>query len=346
MKKAVTIRDVAALAGVSVGTVSMVLNNSRKVSAHTREIVLSAIAKLGYVRNPFARSFSLSRSNTIGFVVTDLTNPFFGMMAGYLHREADQRDHRLVLGVTDNTIRQERSVIESLADGGVDGFLIVPAQRREPDLTHIYNLSASGKPTVFISSHYTGIRQNCVMTDLTKGSYDMATHLLQSGHRDIAFISGLRGPVLSEMRIEGFLRAFRDMGVAVSQDQIIEADPVFDGGYKAAKHILSDRRPDAIMAVNDLLCLGVLSYLRENGIRVPDDISVAGYDDLIYSSMLETPLTTVRQPIKRMCAEAVSLLFDLIDGGAPTQEPILLEPKIIVRSSTRVKEAISEGPLN
>ena len=330
-----SIRDVAALADVSVGTVSMVLNNSNKVSIHTRMNVLDAIKKLNYKRNPYARSLSLNKSHNIGFIVTDLTNPYFGMMVGHLQQEVNSRENSLMLGMTENTVRLEKRLIESLVNSGVDGLIIVPAHERDPDIAHIHALLSQKIPTVFISSHYTGIESNCVMTDLAKGSYDMTRYLLETGHRNILYISGYRGLVLSELRIQGFVEAHRDMGLLVAPDQIVEADPIFQGGYSAAKQALGAKRPDAIMAINDVLCMGVLSYLHEAGLSVPDDISVAGYDDLLYSGMLETPLTTVRQPIQEMCACAVEMLFHLIHGGETNPKPLLLAPTLIVRTSTK-----------
>lgn len=332
-----TIKDVAQLADVSVGTVSMVLNNSNKVKHATKEMVLEAINKLQYKRNPYARSLSLSKSNTIGLVVTDLTNPYFGMTVEHIQKEVDLRNNSLMIGVSQDTIRIEKKAVEHLVSSGVDGLILVPAYVREPDLTHIYDLIARDFPLVFLSSYYSGVPAGCVMTDLAKGSYNMTRTLLMAGHKKILFIGGFRELVLSQKRLEGFIQAHCDFGFQVSPEQIIEVPlPNYQNGYEAAKAILSKCKPDAIMTINDVLSMGVLGYLHESGISVPDDISVAGYDDLIYSEMLETPLTTVRQPIKDMCAEAVNMLFTKINGGSLEQQTVLLEPQLTIRASTKL----------
>lgn len=330
-----TIRDVAALANVSVGTVSMVLNGSDKISKQTAERVMDAVVKMNYRRNPHARSLSSSKSRTIGLAMTDLTNPFFGMMVGNLQREIDKRDYSLILGMTKNSVEQEKKLIAKFVDTGVDGILIVPAHERNPELSHIYELATRNLPFVYVSTYYASTNGSCVMTDLAKGSHDMTKYLLELGHTNIVLASGYRELVLSEQRIQGFLRAHEEFGITVRPDQIIEAEPDFQSGYDAAKRIFSLCKPDAIMTINDVMSMGVLSYLHEIGLKVPEDISVAGYDDLLFSSMLETPLTTVRQPIKEMCRQSVEMLFRRMEDNDAELERVLLEPELMIRKSTR-----------
>lgn len=330
-----TIKDVAQLASVSVGTVSMVLNNSEKVKPETRVNVLRAVEKLNYKRNPYARSLSLNKSHTVGFIVTDLTNPYFGMIVEHLQREIDARANSLMIGVSQDMIRLEKKLVDRLVGNGVDGLIFVPAYAHNPELSHIYDLVSRRFPMVSLTTYYEGVPCGCVMTDLAKGSYDMTKYLLDAGYRDILFLCGFRELVLSKTRLEGFLRAHRDAGLSVRTDQIVEAPQAnYQSGYEAAKEFLKRHTPDAIMSINDVLSMGVLGYLHEAGVRVPEDISVAGYDDLIYSGMLETPLTTVRQPIGEMCAAAADMLFSLIDGAEAPEQPVLLEPKLTIRAST------------
>lgn len=335
-----TIRDVAALANVSVGTVSMVLNGSDKITEQTAKKVMDAVAKVNYRRNPHARSLSSSRSYTIGLAMTDLTNPFFGMMVGHLQREIDRHGYSLILGMTKNSVEQEKKLIEKFLDAGVDGVLIVPAHERNPELSHIYQLISHRMPFAYVSTYYTGTKGSCVMTDLAKGSYDLTKYLLDMNHKNIAFISGYRELVLSDQRIKGFIRAHRDRGIEIRYDQILETEPDFQSGYDAARRVFERFRPDAIMTINDVMSMGVMAYLHEINMRVPEDISVAGYDDLLFSSMLETPLTTVRQPIKEMCRQAVDMLFGAIeedDGCRAEAKRVLLEPELMIRKSTTLR---------
>lgn len=331
-----TIKDVAQLAKVSVGTVSMVLNNSTKIKPSTKATVLSAIEQLQYKRNPYARSLSLSRSHMIGVVITDLTNPFFGMMVEHLQKEIDMRGYSMMLGVSQDAIRMEKKAVEHLLNSGVDGMILVPAFVREPNISHIHDMVDRNFPFVFISTYYPGVKAGCVMTDLAKGSYDMTLALLKAGHRQIFFIGGFQDLVLSQMRLEGFMRAHQDMGLSVNPRQVVEVPlPNYQCGYDAAKTLLAHHKPDAIMTINDVLCMGVMGYLREEGIRVPDEISVAGYDDLSYSSMINTSLTTVCQPVQQICAGAVDMLFSMMEGEEAAQT-VLLSPKLVIRQSARI----------
>lgn len=335
MAKKCTIKDVAKLAGVSVGTVSMVLNGSDKLNESMKLRVFEAVKKLDYRRNPHARSLSSQKSRTIGLVVTDLTNPFFGMVVGYVQRFINARDYELLLGVTKNDNANEKKVVSKFIDSAVDGLIIVPAHDSNQDTAHIYDLYRRGIPVVFLSTYYKGLPGTCVMTDLAEGSFMLTNYLLEQGHRNILMLSGYRELALSSERILGFIRAHEKFGITVSSEQIIETEPDFEGGQKGLDKIVAGGKLDAITTVNDIVCMGVVSRAKELDIRVPDDLSVAGYDDLLFSKMLETPLTTVRQPVKDMCSKAVDLLFEQIEKGAQEDQFIKLTPQLIIRSSTR-----------
>lgn len=335
MSKQVTIKDVAALAGVSVGTVSMVLNNSPKISMPTRDLVQQAVEKLDYKRNPYARSLSLSSSDLIGFLVTDLSNPFFGVMTGFLQKEVTDRGKSLMVGLTQESITQEKILVEKVLDHGADGLIIVPVAENDPDLSHLYKLANKKFPLVMISGYYQGFPGNCVMTDLAKGSYDLTKHLLETGHVSVTLISGLPQLVPSQERIKGFVQAHTEKGIRVSSQQIVTAGSLnFEGGFEVTKRIIKNGRPDAIIAINDVLAMGALSCLKTMNIAVPEEISIAGYDDLSFSGILETPLTTIRQPIHQMCTQAVDMLFELMNGGHSVKTPVLLEPNLVLRKST------------
>lgn len=334
-KERTTIRDVAALAGVSVGTVSMVLNGSNKLNPETRQRVMDAVIKLDYRRNPHARSLSTQKSMTIGLIITDLTNPFFGMMVGRVQQEIDSRGYDLLLGMTKNDIEREKKVIAKFIDSAVDGIIIVPAHYRNPNLSHIYALEQRNIPYVYLTTYYPGTRGSCAMTDLAQGSYELTNYLLETGHKNIVMISGYVELVLSAERLRGFRRAHEEHGLEVRADQIVEAEPDYNGGREAFDQIIKRGKPDAIMTVNDIVSMGVLTRAREVGLRVPEDLSVAGYDDLLYSSMLETSLTTVRQPIKEMSAAAVDMIFKAAEGETVDNKLVMFKPQLFIRSSTK-----------
>ncbi len=329
-----TIKDVAALAGVSVGTASMAMNDSPRISAQTKQLVLDAVAQLDYHRNPYARSFSLSSSHTIGFLVPDLLNSFFGEMAGCLQKEVERRGNALMFGLSNESSAQEAKLIRQFIDRGIDGLIIVPVVENAPDLTHIRTLIKDTFPFVFISSYYKGIEANCVMTDLCKGSYDLTLQLLDSGHRHVILISGNPELVPFAERIKGFIQAHRDRNIPFSADRIITTLSMsFQGGYDAIRKVYFSQKIDAILAINDVMAMGIVSSLHACGVRVPEDVSVAGYDDISVSGLQETPLSTVHQPLEQMSRIAVENLFRQINGDATVVEPVYLEPRVVLRKS-------------
>ena len=240
--------------------------------------------------------------------------------------------------MSENSTALEKRIAQNLVDSGADGLIIVPAHEHNPKISHFDEFASRKIPVVYLTSYYPGYEKNCVMTDLESGSYQVARYLLESGHSCISMISGYRGVVPSEMRISGFLKAHQEKGIAIKPWQIKESAPVFEGGYKAAKELLAAHRPDAIMTINDVLSMGVMSYLHKVGISVPDEISVVGYDDLVFSGMLQTPLSTVRQPIEQICSIGSQLLISLINGGDEKPTPVLLQPEVIFRESSRARQ--------
>ncbi|MGI5174342.1 LacI family DNA-binding transcriptional regulator [Treponema sp. OMZ 840] len=331
----ITIKDVAAAAGVSVGTASMAINNSPRISAQTKHLVLDTVTRLNYRPNPYARSFSLSSSNTIGFLVPDLLNSFFGEMAGYLQKEVERRGKALMFGLTNESSKQEAKLTHQFIDRGIDGLIIVPVIENKPDLSHIYKLQEDNFPFVFISSYYKHISANCVMTDLYKGSYDLTLELLDSGHRYIILISGNPHLVPFAERIRGFIQAHKDRHIPFSENQIITTLSMsFQGGYDAIRKVYFARKIDAILAINDVMAMGIIGSLRACGVRIPEDVSVAGYDDISIAGLQETPLSTVHQPLDEMSRIAVDMLFRHIEGDTTITKPICLKPTLILRKSS------------
>lgn len=335
MKKP-TIKDVAALANVSVGTVSMTLNNSPKISDDTKKNVMEAVEKLGYRRDPFARSLSLSTSRTIGFLVPDLTNPFYGEMTGFLQQEIENRNHGMMLGLTNENSRQEAKLVDMMLDHGVDGLVIVPVLEESPRLKHLYNLLNTSFPVVFLGTYYKQMPINCVMADLSEGTYKITKRLIETGHSNIILISGSEKLVAFSERIKGFRQAFSEYGVAFDESRIVVIEGMsYKGGYSAIGDIYDRLKPDAIVAINDVMAMGVIGKLKSKGIRVPEDVSVAGYDDISISSIQETPLTTVHQPLKELCSKAIDMLFKQIDKVEGADSIIKLPVTPIYRNSTR-----------
>ena len=333
----ITIKDVANLAEVSVGTVSMALNGKSEVNPKTRKKVLAIAEKLGYTPNRYAKVLSSKQTYTIGLIITDIINPFFGLIIDYVQQELENNGYDLILGISGGSRTKEQKIVKNFISHRVDGILMVPSHKQPADMRHFLELQRRNIPLCFITTYYAEIDASCVMTDLSAGSYKLTKHILQSGRKNIAYIVVNPSLPLSELRLEGYYSAFREAGIEVNPEWIISVgEASFECAYEAAGKIFGDgKKYDAVLTMNDIMALGVLKYLKEAGYKIPEDISIAGYDDLLYTTLLETPLTTVRQPIRTLCSRGVELLLKHIENPALIAEKVFLAPQLIIRDSTK-----------
>lgn len=332
-----TIKDVARLAHVSVGTASMALNGKYGVNEETREKVLEAARELNYKPNPYARYLSSKKTNLIGLVITDITNPFFGILIDLIQRGLNQYGYDIMLGISRGSIAEEKRITQKFIDMQVDGVIAVPSHNPAPDTTHYEDLQKSKIPFCFITSYYPGIKAPCVMTDLSDGAYQLTKYLLQNGHRQIIYIVGDLSVPVSSLRVDGYISAYRDLNLTYQPEWIFSTDVTLEAAYSTTELVLQQFRPDAIITINDFMAMGVLKCLKEHSLSVPQDISVAGYDDIVYASILETSLTTVRQPLEQLCQRTISMLLKQLDSPDASNvitEKILLKPDLITRSSS------------
>ncbi|MDR1654911.1 MAG: LacI family transcriptional regulator [Treponema sp.] len=333
----ITIKDVAKTAQVSVGTASMALNGKQRVKPRTREKVLAVAESLGYHPNKYARLLSGKRTMVVGLIITDITNPFFGIIIDMVQEELARQGYDIFLEITKGSITKEQHFIKKFIEMKTDAVIIVPSHKQAPNTAHLQTLRSRRIPFCFITAYYSGVSAPCVMTDLSEGSYLLTKYLLERGHRKIMYIIANRAIPVSNLRAEGFLRAYRETGIPFSPEFLVISEPSFQGGYHSTSDIIKKDLPDAILTMNDIMAMGVLKKLKEHAIRVPEDISVAGYDDLLYASLLETPLTTVRQPMEQMCKKTVELILSKIEMPDDINEKILISPQLIIRDSTADK---------
>ncbi len=330
----ITIKDVARNAKVSVGTASMALNGNPAVKDSTIVTVKQVAEQLGYRPNKHARMLTSKRTRQIGLCITDIVNPFFGLVIDYIQRELDKRDYELSLGITKGSSTEECKFINKMIDSNADGILLVPSHKQKPNIQHLHNLQHNKIPLCFITAYYNDVNAPCVLTDLSDGSRQLTRYLLDCGLHDLVYIVANRSIPVSNLRAEGFFAELAARDEKVKGDLLIINEPSFENGYAATKKMLKTHRPDAILAMNDIVALGAVKAVKEAGLRVPEDVSVAGYDDLFFASLIETPLTTVRQPIKEMCKSAVEVLIDNIENGPQQPSKMLLRPQLIIREST------------
>lgn len=334
MKKT-TIKDVAKYTGVSVGTVSMALNDSEKISEKTKQIVREAAEKLNFKKNPFATSLSTQRSKTIGCIVPDITNQFYGEMVGFLQKYLEEYGYGLIIGFAKGNSKNEEKLIKQFIDRGVDGIISVPVDDPDYDIAPMHKLLKDNFPLVFIAAYYKEIPYYTVMSDLEGGMYQLTSEFLKKGYRDIVCLIGEDSLVPSADRILGFKRAFEEFGIPIDSSSMLRAEGVtFLGGYSAMiEKMIKQNLPEIIFTINDIMAMGVISALKSNGLRIPEDIQVAGFDDISIASYLETPLTTVHQPLDQMCKDTVALLMKRLAGEYTFDGIKKLPTSVVVRKS-------------
>ena len=327
-----TIRDVAAHAGVSTTTVSHVVNGTRRVDAATAARVEAAIDELGYRPNALARSMRRGRTHTVGIVLPDISNPFFGDLARSLEDHMYEAGYSAIICNSDGDGAKESAYLEVLLSKKVDGLLLVAA--RQPS-EHLRHLIEAGPPTVVVDRELDDLPVSQVLVDNHRGGYLAGRHLLELGHRDIAVIAGPSTMGTSAQRLEGFRHAIDEAGVRITPRRISRGDFRAASGRAAMEGWLRrSAPPTAVFAENDLMAVGVLSAAHAADIAVPEDVSVVGFDGIAFGADVTPPLTTVAQSTNDVAATAVELLFErLRDGQAPPRR-VELPVALLVRGSS------------
>jgi LacI family transcriptional regulator len=332
----VSVKDVAVTAGVSLGTVSNVLNRPDKVRASTRDRVERAMRELGFVRNESARQLKAGRSRTIGYVMLDGSNPFFTDVAAGMEGAAESAGLTLFLCNSDQRAKRERDYLDLLEQQRVQGVLITPVDPTSPVLDQ---LQLRGTPVVVVDR--TRPQSDCctVAVDDVLGGRLAAQHLLDLGHQRIAFVGGPERIGQVRDRRAGAVAAMTAAGrpadsLVEVRTQGLSIDEGMGAGERIAGMAESDR-PTAVFCANDLLALGVLQRFVALGLRVPDDLALVGYDDIVFAAAAAVPLTSVRQPRREMGRVAAELLVDEATDPGHRHQQILFEPELVARASTR-----------
>lgn len=334
--KRVTIHDVAARARVSYQTVSRVLNHRPDVADETRQRVNQVIQELVYQPSAIARGLVTQRTHLLGLVTIDYEDYFYSGVCNGIQEEAHAHGYMLVIVSTCRDQSLEGGYIQQLMRYGVDGIVLVRDTIMEPFGTASQSLDV-GLPLVLACFRHPSEKNVVVDIDNEDGGRQVANLFLQNGHYQTAMITAPSHYDVTCKRTRGFVSAFHDAKIDLAPELIIEGDWQFDGGYRAAQTLLSkDRTFSAVFAHNDSMAIGAMRAFREAGLRVPDDISLAGYDDLPVSGQLDPPLTSVWQPRHETGAEAVRLLLAQINEKQATRSgSIHLKPKLVERSTVQ-----------
>jgi LacI family transcriptional regulator len=335
VREPVTLRDVAAAAGVHTATASRALNpDTRKlVNADTARRVLDVATDLGYRPNPIARGLKTSRSYTIGVVVPDLRNPLFPPIARGIEERLEPAGYTSLLANTDNDPEREQLSFDALRARQVDGYITASARREHPLLQE---LAANGRPLVLVNRATDDDALPSVVPDDSDGMRQAVAHLAALGHRRVAHLAGPFELSTGVHRHEGFVQGMRAAGLTVEHD-LVAAGSLFTEaeGARQCRELLERARDfTAVLAGNDLLALGCLDALRDAGLECPRDVSVVGFNDMDWSKRFSPPLTTVRVPHHRLGIAAADLLLErLADAGAPVRH-VVLPVELVVRGST------------
>lgn len=329
--KRVTMRQIAARARVSVGTVSHVINNSAGVREPVRRRVLEAIERLGYQPSLLARGLRRNQTTILGVIIPDISNPFFPLVVRGVEDIAYQNSYRLMLCNADNDAQKEQVYFDELRAYRMAGLIVIPSADSRL-------VAAAGRaeemPVVCLDRCPEGWQGDSITVNNTEGAYQAARHLLGLGHRQIATIAGQLHVTSAVERLKGFRQALREAGISIAPEYIQEGR--FDrlSGYEKGMLLLQfSPRPTAIFAANDLVALGVLAALRELGLRCPEDVSLIGFDDLELASFTNPALTSVAQPAYQMGARAAALLFERLRSESMPAQHIVMNTTLKVRDS-------------
>ena len=322
----VTIKDIATAAAVDPSTVTRALQGSTRVKQETRLRIVALAEQMGYVPNMAARTLVTQRSHLLGVVIPDMTNPFFADLAHGVEEESAKHRLRVLIRNTEGQEAAEREAIQFFLELKVDG-LLVPMARCPTDY---YVSLGSSIPIVLVNREDADHHVSC---DSQAGSRAVMEHLLGLGHRRIAFVTGPTGPML-EPKMRAYEDALHGAGLVVDPDLVY----TFDGSLASTRDIADQLlattvRPTAVFAWNDVCAMGLISSLRERGVEVPADISVAGHDDIALASYFEPPLTTVHWPMYELGQQGVRILYRLREGLDGVQ-PHVPDPGLVVRGST------------
>jgi DNA-binding LacI/PurR family transcriptional regulator len=330
--KTPTMREVAELAGVSVQTVSCVVNSTGSISSETRERVWNVIEQLNYKRDPIARSMRTKQTGLIGLLILDITNPVLSIIASAVEAAAFAEDYTVILYNVGEDMRRQQEYLAAAAEGLIDGLIIVNAINHAETLAFLE------------SENITAVLIDCIATthipsvavDNVRAAYIATEHAIELGHQRIAHIAGSSTLLIAQQRQQGYEQALSDHGLTYRNVVVSKRERWnYLAGYETMQEILNrDPLPTAVFAASDEMAIGAYRAIAEAGRTVPHDFSIIGFDDTDVASFVVPSLTTIRQPYDEIASKAVSLLLKLVAGKTPAATQIILSPELIIRQST------------
>lgn len=332
MTKKTTIKDIAKKTGLSTTTVSRVLNGKSdkyRIAKKSQQIIEAAASELNYVANYFAANLKSGKSNTIGLIVPSLSNPFFANIASNINSEVRKYGYTTIITDSDENVKIEKTELQQFISRNIEGLIIIPCGK---EMEHIKQVYDKGLPMILLDRYFEELEIPFVSTDNFEGAYMAANLLIDHGHNSILCIQGVIDSTPNKLRVEGFRKAMKEANI--ENFKVVGDSFSVENGYLETKMLFQNKeRPTAIFTLSNTIAMGCLKALKEENVRIPQDISLITFDDHLYLDYLATPITSVAQPVEVICKLAIKNLISFLEKGERTIKQIILKPEIIYRES-------------
>lgn len=329
----VTIYDVSDLAGVSLATVSRVMNKNTKVSDKTKQKVLEAMDKLGYRPNAIAKGLASKRSSSVGVLISELHGPFYGMMMSAIETELRRFDIHAIIAAGHSDAAKEEDAIDFLLSRRCDALILYVESVSDE---YLIELSQRTTPIVVLGRNIKKIQKNCINLDNELGGYLACQYMLELGHKKIAYISGPLWKKDSQERFAGHKRALAEKNIQFSDKLLYEGDFQESGGVNGMTHLLSARSSfTGVVCANDEMAAGAMTVARDQGLSIPEDLSVVGFDNVAYARYVYPKLSTVNYPVREMAQMAARWVLKNVYKNQNLELANVFEPEMVVRDSVK-----------
>ena len=333
-QKKITITDIAKATGLSISTISRVLNEKSKeyrISKQTEQKVIATVKRLNYVPNYFAANLKSGKSKTVALIVPSFSNPFYTSIVSELNVEIRKLGYTTIITETDENAEIEKLELQQMTSRNIEGIIIVPCRDQSDYIKKLYD---QGLPIVCIDRYFENLDIPYVSVDNYDGAYTATKHLIENGHSNIVCIQGIQVSATTRLRVMGFEDAMQEVGL--KNYSIVGDDFTSQNGYLETKLLLNQKiLPTAIFTLSNTIALGCLKAFKEQGLRVPEDISIITFDDQAFMDYFETPLTCIAQPVSDISKIAIKFLFARINNIKENTNQVLLKPEIKFKKSVR-----------
>lgn len=334
MAPKVNINDIALKTGLSITTVSRVLNGKAeqyRIGKKSQQKIKEAARELNYIPNQYAANLRTGKSNTIALIVPSLNNPFFAGIASIINAEVRKFGYITIIGDSDENPEIEKNELLQLMSRNIEGLIIVPCGN---EWEHIKHLHDQGLPVICVDRYFENVDLPYVSTDNYEGAYSATKYLLDHGHVSIACIQGVQSAIPNKLRVQGFEDAMKEAGI--TDYSIVGDDYSVQNGYLETKLLFQHKtKPTAIFSLSNTIAMGCLKALKEEKIKIPADVSLITFDDHPYLDFLATPLTCIAQPVSDISKIAIKFLFSRINNSEKNINQVLLKPKMKIKESVR-----------